>query len=78
MAMLISIDSTINTLMTRNTVRRQSRRWRPLFDFATESILRYFGICGAPVEPQASGSGALRRRDYTTAPARYKALLLAD
>jgi hypothetical protein len=30
------MDRTINTLMMRNTVRRQSRRWRPLLDFAKE------------------------------------------
>jgi|GEM_PF-4748701 len=35
MAMLINIDSTIKTLMMRNIVRRQSRRGRPLLDFAT-------------------------------------------
>jgi hypothetical protein len=34
-AMLSTIDSTIKTLMMRNTVRRQSRRERPLFVFAT-------------------------------------------
>jgi hypothetical protein len=39
-AMLINIDSTIKTLTTRNAVRRQSRRWRPLFDFVTRSILQ--------------------------------------
>lgn len=37
---LISMDSTINKLMMRNMVRRQSRRWRPLLDFATNASLR--------------------------------------
>jgi hypothetical protein len=52
--------------MIRNTVRRQSRRWRPLLDFATESILRIavfavrlfiyrdrnLGRCAAAIIPQ--------------------------
>jgi hypothetical protein len=78
MAMLISIDSTINTLMTKNVVRRQSRRWRPLLGFATGSILRIPVFAARLILSRDSGSGALRGSDYTTAPARYKALLSAD
>jgi hypothetical protein len=37
-AMLSTIDNTIKTLMMRNTVRRQSRRGRPLFVFATNRL----------------------------------------